>query len=282
MSKKAIQIHTKNIIFCLLGTFLIAVGVNAFIIAANLGEGGTVGISLNLKYTLGLSPALTSFIINIILIAVGWKYLSKTTAIYTLITVIASSVWLALTESFNLHLQSDFINSIFGGAFIGIGTGFVISARSTLGGTSVIAKIIDKYTEVKTAQALFVLDTLIVLSFLITIDIENVLYTIVMLFIVEKCMAFVIEGFNPKKAITIISEYNGEISDQIHYETGRGSTLLNGVGGYERRQTNVLYVVVPQNQLARIKKIVNAHDSNAFLVIHDVRDVLGNGFMKMQ
>lgn len=95
-------------------------------------------------------------------------------------------------------------------------------------------------------------------------------------------MAFVIEGFNPKKAITIISEYNGEISDQIHYETGRGSTLLNGVGGYERRQTNVLYVVVPQNQLARIKKIVNAHDSNAFLVIHDVRDVLGNGFMKMQ
>ena len=282
MSKKAIQIHTKNIIFCLLGTFLIGVGVNAFIIAANLGEGGTVGISLNLKYTLGLSPALTSFIINIILIAVGWKYLSKTTAIYTLITVIASSVWLALTESFNLHLQSDFINSIFGGAFIGIGTGFVISARSTLGGTSVIAKIIDKYTEVKTSQALFVLDTLIVLSFLITIDIENVLYTIVMLFIVEKCMAFAIEGFNPKKAITIISEYNGEISDQIHYETGRGSTLLNGVGGYERRQTNVLYVVVPQNQLARIKKIVNAHDSNAFLVIHDVRDVLGNGFMKMQ
>lgn len=282
MSKKAIQIHTKNIIFCLLGTFLIGVGVNAFIIPANLGEGGTVGISLNLKYTLGLSPALTSFIINIILIAVGWKYLSKTTAIYTLITVIASSVWLALTESFNLHLQSDFINSIFGGAFIGIGTGFVISARSTLGGTSVIAKIIDKYTEVKTSQALFVLDTLIVLSFLITIDIENVLYTIVMLFIVEKCMAFVIEGFNPKKAITIISEYNGEISDQIHYETGRGSTLLNGVGGYERRQTNVLYVVVPQNQLARIKKIVNAHDSNAFLVIHDVRDVLGNGFMKMQ
>lgn len=282
MSKKAIQIHTKNIIFCLLGTFLIGVGVNAFIIAANLGEGGTVGISLNLKYTLGLSPALTSFIINIILIAVGWKYLSKTTAIYTLITVIASSVWLALTESFNLHLQSDFINSIFGGAFIGIGTGFVISARSTLGGTSVIAKIIDKYTEVKTSQALFVLDTLIVLSFLITIDMENVLYTIVMLFIVEKCMAFVIEGFNPKKAITIISEYNGEISDQIHYETGRGSTLLNGVGGYERKQTNVLYVVVPQNQLARIKKIVNAHDSNAFLVIHDVRDVLGNGFMKMQ
>ncbi|RIM10141.1 YitT family protein, partial [Staphylococcus cohnii] len=60
------------------------------------------------------------------------------------------------------------------------------------------------------------------------------------------------------------------------------STLLNGVGGYQQKETNVLYVVVPQNQLARIKKIVNRHDENAFLVIHDVRDVLGNGFMKLQ
>ncbi|KRG08604.1 YitT family protein [Staphylococcus sp. NAM3COL9] len=276
------KIHFKNICFCILGTFLIGIGINAFVIAANLGEGGTVGVSLNLKYTLGLSPALTSLIINMILIGVGWKYLSKTTAVYTLITVISSSAFLGLTESFNMHLESDFINTVFSGVFIGVGSGLVISARSTLGGTSVIAKIINKYTEIKTSQALFILDSIIVLSFLIVLPVQNVLYTIVMLFIVEKSMAFVIEGFNPKKAITIISNYNNEISKDINKETGRGSTLLNGVGGYERKETNVLYVVVPQNQLSRIKKIVNAHDENAFLVIHDVRDVLGNGFMKIQ
>ena len=95
-------------------------------------------------------------------------------------------------------------------------------------------------------------------------------------------MSFVIEGFNPKKAITIISDFNADISKQINEETGRGSTLLNGVGGYQQKETNVLYVVVPQNQLARIKKIVNRHDENASLVIHDVRDVLGNGFMKLR
>ncbi|EJX18991.1 MULTISPECIES: YitT family protein [Staphylococcus] len=276
------KIHFKNICFCILGTFLIGIGINVFVIPANLGEGGTVGISLNLKYTLGLSPAITSLIINMILIAVGWKYLSKTTAVYTLITVISSSIFLGLTESFNMQIESDFISTVFGGLLLGVGTGLVISARSTLGGTSVIAKIINKYTEIKTSQALFMLDSIIVLSFLFILPVQNVLYTIVMLFIVEKSMSFVIEGFNPKKAITIISNYNNEISKGINKETGRGSTLLNGVGGYERKETNVLYVVVPQNQLSRIKKIVNAHDENAFLVIHDVRDVLGNGFMKVQ
>lgn len=276
------KIHFKNICFCILGTFLIGIGINVFVIPANFGEGGTVGISLNLKYTLGLSPAITSLIINMILIAVGWKYLSKTTAVYTLITVISSSIFLGLTESFNMQIESDFISTVFGSLLLGVGTGLVISARSTLGGTSVIAKIINKYTEIKTSQALFMLDSIIVLSFLFILPVQNVLYTIVMLFIVEKSMSFVIEGFNPKKAITIISNYNNEISKGINKETGRGSTLLNGVGGYERKETNVLYVVVPQNQLSRIKKIVNAHDENAFLVIHDVRDVLGNGFMKVQ
>ncbi|GGB77676.1 MULTISPECIES: YitT family protein [Staphylococcus] len=276
------KIHLKNICFCLLGTFIIAIGVNTFVLASNLGEGGTVGISLNLKYTLGLSPALTTLIINMILIIVGWKYLSKTTAVYTLVTVVASSLFLGITEPLKLNLESDFINTIFSGVLIGIGTGFVISARSTLGGTSVIAKIINKYSEIKTSQALFILDSLIVLSFLFVLPIQNVLYTIVMLFIVEKSMSFVIEGFNPKKAITVISDFNADISKQINAETGRGSTLLNGVGGYEQRETNVLYVVVSQNQLARIKKIVNSHDEHAFLVIHDVRDVLGNGFMKLQ
>ena len=80
---------------------------------------------------------------------------------------------------------------------LGIGSGLVITAHSTLGGTSVIARIISKYSEMKTS--LLILDAIIVLSFIVVLPITNVLYTIVMLFIVEKSMSFVVEGFNPKK-----------------------------------------------------------------------------------
>lgn len=282
MEKHSRSYHIKNTIFCLLGTLLIALGVNCFVIPGNLGEGGAIGMSLVLKYTLGLSPALTSFVINAFLIVIGWKYLSKTTAIYTVITITASSIFLDLTKSLSLGIDENFINAVFAGVFIGVGSGLVIASRSTLGGTSVIARIISKYSEVKTSQALFILDALVVLSFLIVLPVTNVLYTIVMLFIVEKAMAFVVEGFNPKKAVTVISDHNKEISSEIYQATGRGSTLLDGKGAYQLDNTDILYAVVSQTQIATVKKIVNRYDDQAFLVIHDVRNVLGNGFMNIK
>ncbi|MDU2776802.1 MAG: YitT family protein [Staphylococcus epidermidis] len=262
MKKQQNKVHMINISLCLIGTLLIAIAVNSFVIPGNLGEGGSIGLSLILNYTLGISPALSSFIINAILIIVGWKFLSRTTAIYTAITITASS--------------------IFAGLMLGIGSGLVITAHSTLGGTSVIARIISKYSEMKTSQALLILDAIIVLSFIVVLPITNVLYTIVMLFIVEKSMSFVVEGFNPKKAVTVISKYNKEISADIYEMTGRGATLLSGKGAYQKSDTEVLYAVVSQNQVGAIKKIVNQYDENAFLVIHDVRDVLGNGFINIK
>ena len=124
--EKRRQEHFKNVIFCLLGTLIIALGVNCFVIPGNLGEGGAIGLSLILNYTLGISPALSSFIINAILIVVGWKFLSRTTAIYTAITITASSIFLDLTEHFGLGIHENFINSVFAGLLIGIGTGLLL------------------------------------------------------------------------------------------------------------------------------------------------------------
>ncbi|MFJ1244928.1 YitT family protein, partial [Bacillus amyloliquefaciens] len=94
------------------------------------------------KYTLGFSPAWSSLIINTIVVFIGWKYLSKTIAVYTVISNTALSFFLRVTENINLGIDDFVINSVFGGAIIGIGAGLVISTGSTLGGTSVIAKII--------------------------------------------------------------------------------------------------------------------------------------------
>ncbi|RIO67902.1 YitT family protein, partial [Mammaliicoccus sciuri] len=163
----------------------------------------------------------------------------------------------------------------------GVGIGLVIAAGGVIGGTSVIAKMLNKYLDIKTAQAMFVLDGLVVVSFLFVLPLINVLFTIIMLFVTERATSFIIEGFNPKKAVTVISNKSEVISDKINAFTGRGSTILTGKGGYGKNETHMLYVVVPQSQVTRVKKLVNEEDENAFLVIHDVRDVVGSTFINM-
>lgn len=220
--------HSKNIILCIIGTFINAIGVNCFLLGSNLGDGGTVGISLALLYSFGLSPAWTSLIINTLVVLIGWKFLSKTTAVYTVIANTSLSLFLHLTENINLGVDNFVINAVFGGAIIGIGGGLVIATGSTLGGTSVIAKIINKYSEIKTSQGIFVLDALVVLSFLMVLPLQNVLFTIIMLFVTERATSFIIEGFNPKKAVTIISSKSETISDKINAFTGRGGLPVRG------------------------------------------------------
>lgn len=271
--------HYKNIILCLIGTLINAIGVNGFLLGSNLGDGGTVGISLALKYAFGFSPAITTLLINVVLIIIGWKFLSKKVAIYTVISNTALSLFLGLTKDINLGIDDFVINSVFGGAIIGISVDIVLSTGSTVGGPAVIARILNKYFGFKTAKSIFLLDSLIVLSFLIVLPLKNVLFTIIMLFITERATSFVIEGFNPKKAVTIISEHNEQIADQINSFTGRGSTILPSKGGYSKNASGMLYVVVPQSQVTKIKNLVYLEDEKAFLVIHDVRDVLGSTFI---
>ena len=271
--------HYKNIILCLIGTLINAIGVNGFLLGSNLGDGGTVGISLALKYAFGFSPAITTLLINVVLIIIGWKFLSKKVAIYTVISNTALSLFLGLTKDINLGIDDFVINSVFGGAIIGISVGIVLSTGSTVGGPAVIARILNKYFGFKTAKSIFLLDSLIVLSFLIVLPLKNVLFTIIMLFITERATSFVIEGFNPKKAVTIISEHNEQIADKINSFTGRGSTISPSKGGYSKNASGMLYVVVPQSQVTKIKNLVYLEDEKAFLVIHDVRDVLGSTFI---
>ncbi|ANQ63979.1 YitT family protein [Staphylococcus equorum] len=281
LMKQLFRNHTKNVLVCLIGAFVSAIAVNCFILESNLGDGGTVGISLALKYAFGWSPALTSLIINTIVIIVGWKFLSTRTAVYTFIANTAISLFLDLTENFSTDIDNFVINAAFGGVFVGVGIGLVIAAGGVIGGTSVVAKMLNKYFDIKTSQGIFLLDGLVVLSFLFVLPLENVLFTIIMIFITERATAFIIEGFNPKKAVTIISDKNENISDKINSFTGRGSTLLKGKGGFGKKETSMLYVVVPQSQVTRVKKLVNEEDDKAFLVIHDVRDVLGSGFINL-
>ena len=271
--------NIKNILLVILGSFIFSAGVNAFVISGNLGEGGVTGIAIVLYYAFHISPALTNFVANAILIVIGYKFLSKKSTILTIIATVLISVFLSLTESWHVETGNVIINVVFGGTSVGLGIGIIVLAGGTTAGTTILARIANKYLDVSTAYALLFFDLIVVAISLTVLPLSKALVTVISLYIGTKVMDYVIEGLNTKKAMTIISSKPEEVAKAIDEQVGRGLTILNGHGYYSREEKDVLYVVVAKTQVTRAKRIIKKIDKNAFLVIHDVRDVYGNGFL---
>ena len=269
----------RDIILVIIGSFIFSAGINAFVISGNLGEGGVTGIAIVLYYAFHISPAITNFVLNAILIIVGYKYLSKRSTYLTIFATVLISIFLSLTETWHVETGNVVINAVFGGTCVGLGIGIIVLAGGTTAGTVILARIVNKYLDISTPYALLFFDLIVVLISLTEIPLAKCLVTVMSLYIGTKVMEFVIEGLNTKKAMTIISSRPNEVAKAIDQQVGRGLTILNGHGYYTREEKDVLYVVISKTQVSRAKLIIKNIDENAFLVIHDVRDVYGNGFL---
>ena len=269
----------RDIILVMIGSFIFSAGINAFVISGNLGEGGVTGIAIVLYYAFHISPGITNFVLNAILIIVGYKYLSKRSTYLTIFATVLISIFLGLTETWHVETGNVVINAVFGGTCVGLGIGIIVLAGGTTAGTVILARIVNKYLDISTPYALLFFDLIVVLISLTEIPLVKCLVTVMSLYICTKVMEFVIEGLNTKKAMTIISSRPSEVAKAIDQQVGRGLTILNGHGYYTREEKDVLYVVISKTQVSRAKRIIKNIDENAFLVIHDVRDVYGNGFL---
>ncbi|GGI29819.1 MULTISPECIES: YitT family protein [Staphylococcus] len=269
----------RDIILVIIGSFIFAAGVNAFVISGDLGEGGVTGLAIILYYAFHISPAWTNFIVNAVLIAVGYKFLSKRSMYLTILATVLISIFLSLTEPWHVQTDNILVNAIFGGSAVGLGIGIIILAGGTTAGTTILAGIANKYLDVSTPYALLFFDVIVVLISLTVIPLDRVLVTLISLYIGTKVIDFVIEGLNPKKAVTIISKEPDRVAKMIDEDIGRGVTILNGRGYFSKQETDVLYAVISKTQLSRTKRLIRQIDKNAFVVVHDVRDVYGNGFL---
>ncbi len=268
-----------NIATVIIGSFIFAIGVNSFMIAGNLGEGGVTGLAIILYYAFDISPALSNLVLNSILLAVGFKYLSKRSMYYTIVVVILTSFFLWGTETW--HVQSDeiLVNTVFGGMFVGLGIGLIIRIGATTAGTTILARLVNKYMDINVSYALLFFDLVVITIGLTVMTLEQVLLTVIALYIATKVMDFIIEGMNPKKAITIISDHPERLGKMINSEIRRGVTIMNGRGFYTQEDKDILYVVINKNQLTRLKRLIKRYDEDAFVVVHDVNSVLGNYFI---
>nr|WP_328802893.1 YitT family protein [Saccharibacillus alkalitolerans] len=268
-----------DVAFIALGAFIFALAVNLFVIPNDFGEGGVTGVTIILFYAFHWSPGLVNLIINSILLVVGYRFLDRKTVIYTILAVGFNSLFLHLTESWDIQSTEKTVNAIFAGIFAGIGIGMIVRVGGTTAGTVILARLANKYLDWNISYGLLFFDVVVAIASLTVIKVENFMFTIVLLYVGTKVMDFIIEGLNPKKAVMIISKHQHTIAEQVNLVMDRGVTVLSGHGFYTKEAKEVLYIVISKQEVSQLKKIVKEADKDAFVTIHDVRDVFGEGFV---
>ncbi|WP_068504981.1 YitT family protein [Paenibacillus kribbensis] len=268
-----------DIAFIIVGAFFFALAVNLYVIPNEFGEGGVVGVTIILYYLFHWSPSVVNLVINGLLLIIGYKFLDARTTLYTVIAVAFNSLFLHLTADWRIDSHEPTINAVFAGILVGIGIGLIVRVGGTTAGTVILARIANKYLDWNISYALLFFDLIVAFSSYFIIGPEKLMLTIVILYVGTKVMDFMIEGLNPKKAVMIISEHQDKIAEMVITQMDRGVTVLSGHGYYTKNPKEVLYIVISKQEVSALKKIVKAVDTAAFITIHDVRDVFGEGFL---
>ncbi|MFD4417831.1 YitT family protein [Bacillus safensis] len=275
------EIRLKNIVFILIGSAIFSFGLVHFNMQNNLAEGGFTGITLLLYFLFHIDPSISNLVLNIPIFFIGWKMLGRTMFTYTIVGTVSLSVFLAIFQRFQIHmpLQHDLaLAALFAGVFIGTGLGIIFKFGGTTGGVDIIARLINKHYQVAMGRTMFIFDACVITISLTYLNYKEAMYTLVAVFVAAKVIDFMQEGAYAAKGAMIISEKDDIIQKKITDEMERGVTILKGVGSYTKQERNVLYCVVPKNELVHLKSVVTAVDPHAFVSVSDVHDVLGEGF----
>lgn len=272
----------KRVIMVFIGGLITSIGLNAFIIPHKLLSGGVSGISIIIQYLTGIPAGYLIFIFNIPIFLFGMKEVDRDFIIFSLIGMLSFSIFLILTGNIDTYFKINdiLLSAIYGGVINGIGMGLTFRNRASQGGTDIIAVAVKKKYGINISTVSFLINGLIVLAGAALNNIEAALYTLISMYIGYFVMDKVIEGFDRKKMIFIVTEKEKEVSEAIMKEIGRGITLIYGEGAYTGHSKKIIYCIVTATQLARTKKIIEDIDEKCFMSIIDASEVHGKGFKR--
>lgn len=269
---------SRDLVMVVAGCLAYALALTLLAIPNNLAEGGVPGAAVILHFAFDVSPGIVTFILTTVIMIIGFRYLPRRALLFSVLTVPLISFFMYSTEDMVESLGDPLTSAIFAGVFIGAGSGLIFRTGSTMGGTSLIARMFHDKLGWDMVRTLFVLDILIVLSGLIVIGPLNTMYTIITLFVAKKATDLMIEGLDPRKAVSIVSSQAPQIADEVIKRMNISVTVFRGYGGYLKEDTDMTYVIINKFQLMQLKNVISSIDENAFVVIYDVRDVLGGSF----
>lgn len=296
ISREKVWLSAKDYIFIAIGLIIYALGFSAFLAPENVVIGGMAGISQIIYFltekifNYGLPIAASIYLLNIILLIIAYKAVSKTFVVRTVfgVTVLAGAIGI-LQPLFTTPLvqQETFMNVIIGAIMCGVGVGIAFVHNGSSGGVDIIAAMVAKHSNISIGRTMQICDLCIVTSSILLPRsagevIASPVYGYVVLIIVPFMADMMINTNRQAVQFTIFSHHWEEIATAINNEAHRGCTVLSGMGWYSKKEVKVLLVMCRKFEAMTIFRIIKSIDNDAFITQANVNGVYGQGFDELK
>lgn len=276
-----------DLLMIALGCAIYGISLDMISVPNKLADGGLSGISLILRHFWGINMGLSTLVLNIPLILLGYRFMGKRLLAYTIWGTVSLSFFLWFWRSVPIIKQLDlehdlFLSAISAGVLSGIGLGLVFRYNGTSGGTDIIARIWQIKFGISSGKMLLFCDAVVLFASLSYLDIKHMMYTLLASFILSRVMDTVQQGAYSARGLLIISDKYKQIGEMIDLKLDRGFTYFQALGGYQQDEKKVIYVVVSPREIPAIKQLIRQEDPNAFVSILEVHEAMGEGFTYKQ
>ncbi len=275
--------NTWWLIRIIVGSALFSLGFDLFLAPNNINAGGLSGVAQIIVNLLGFgSVGIVSGLINLPLFLIGGKRIGKRFFFGSLIGMLTLSGALELFELLPVFPTEPLLGAIYGGGLCGLGLGIVFVTGASTGGSDIIVRLLQmkwRHIPIGTINMLFDA-TVAVLTGFSSGDFSRTLYTGITVFLTGKVIDMVVYSFDYSKVAIIVSDQYEAIAQDILVQLDRGVTYLDGQGGYSHETKQVILTAVKKHQISDLKELVVRHDPNAFVIVQEAHQVLGDGFIR--
>lgn len=276
------KLKLKNFSLLTISTLIMAVGIYFFKFTNNFTFGGITGIAVLVAKFLPISASDFSFVVNILLLIIGWIVLGKSFAEKTAYSTILLSVSLSLLERI-YHMSHPLTNEpllelIFAILLPALGSAILFNIGASSGGTDVIAMILKKYTSVDIGKGLMISDLIFTLAGFLVFNVKTGLYSLFGLIMRSALIDNFIESFNRSKYFHVVTSNATCICDFIQNDLQRGATIVNATGAFTGDDKYIILTVLSPSQAVKLRNFIKEHDPKAFLLVSNISEIIGKGF----
>lgn len=272
----------KNFSLLTISTLIMAVGIYFFKFANNFTFGGITGIAVLVAKFFPISASDFSFVVNILLLIIGWIVLGKSFAEKTAYSTILLSISLSLLERIypmsHPLTNEPLLELIFAILLPALGSAILFNIGASSGGTDVIAMILKKYTSVDIGKGLMISDLIFTLAGFLVFNVKTGLYSLFGLIMRSALIDNFIESFNRSKYFHVVTSNATCIYDFIQNDLQRGATIVNATGAFTGDYKYIILTVLSPSQAVKLRNFIKEHDPKAFLLVSNISEIIGKGF----